>query len=70
MYKIHTMYETNVPTSVFTDRVLSPLEAVVEFLKEKHNFSYKEISIILNRDERNIWTVYNRAKKKRENARH
>lgn len=62
------MYEINVPTSIFTDRILSPLEAVVEYLKERHNFSFREISIILNRDERNIWTVYNRAKKKRENV--
>lgn len=59
------IYSVNIPSSVFCDRVLSPLEAVVEYLKDKEGFSYSEIGKILNRDERNIWTVYNRAKKKR-----
>ncbi|MAG50254.1 hypothetical protein CL621_01275 [archaeon] len=59
----------SIPSHVLKDRTLSVLEALVEYLKEKQNLTYHEISILINRDERNIWTVYSRAKKKRENAR-
>ena len=53
-----------IPISVFTDRKLSVLEAIVSYLKGNFDLRYSEIAILLNRDERNIWTVYNRAKKK------
>jgi hypothetical protein len=56
-----------IPSHVLRDRKLSALEAIIEYLKEVRKLSYHEISKILNRDERNIWTLYNRAKKKREN---
>jgi len=58
----------SIPSYILKDRTLSVLEALVEYLKEKLNLTYHEISILINRDERNIWTVYSRAKKKRENA--
>lgn len=54
----------NIPTAIFKDRSVSVLEAVVRFLKEKHNLSYHEIAVLLNRDDRTIWTVYSRVKKK------
>jgi hypothetical protein len=54
----------NVPTSVFKDRSVSVLESMVRFLKEKHNLTYHEIAVLLNRDDRTIWTVYSRVKKK------
>lgn len=54
----------NLPTTIFKDRSISVLEAIVKFLKEKHNLTYHEIAILLNRDDRTIWTVYNRVKKK------
>ena len=53
-----------IPASIFTDRKLSVLEAIVGYLKDNFNLRYSEIAALLNRDERNIWTVYNRAKKK------
>jgi transcriptional regulatory protein LevR len=56
----------NIPTSIFRDRSLSVLEAVVEYLKEHHNLNYHQIARLLNRDERTVWTVYSRAKKKRK----
>jgi hypothetical protein len=56
-----------IPSSVFKDRSLKVLEVLVEFLKEKKNLTYHEIGVLLNRDERTIWTVYSRAKKKRAN---
>jgi hypothetical protein len=49
---------------IFRDTSLSPLEAVVKFLKDSEGLSYRKIGLILGRDERNIWTVYNRARRK------
>jgi hypothetical protein len=54
------------PTSIFRDRDLSVLEAIVEYLKDKKNLRYSEIAQLLNRDDRTIWTSYKRAKQKRE----
>jgi len=58
----------NIPSAIFRDRSLSVLEILVEFLKEKKGLSYHEIAELLNRDDRTIWTVYNRAQKKRKHA--
>ena len=55
----------NIPTYVLCDRDISILESIVEYLKEKRKMTYAEIGRILNRNERTIWTCYQRAKKKR-----
>ena len=55
-----------IPSNVLRDSSISVLEAIVEFLKEKKGLTYHQIGELINRDERNIWTVYNRAKKKRK----
>ncbi len=52
-----------VPLSIFKDKNLSSLEALVRFLKNL-DMNYAEIARLLNRDQRTIWTVYSRAKKK------
>ena len=54
-----------VPVSVFKDRKFSVLEVIVSYLKDNFNLRYSEIAALLARDERNIWTVYNRYKKKK-----
>ncbi len=56
--------EYKIPVSIFKDRKLSVLEAIVAYLKDNYNLRYVEISKLLNRDERNIWGVYDKAKKK------
>ena len=56
-----------IPSNVLRDSSISVLEAIVEFLKEKKGLTYHQIGELINRDERNVWTVYQRAKKKREN---
>lgn len=56
----------SIPTSIFRDRTLSVLEAVVEYLKEHHHLTYHQIARLLNRDDRTVWTVYKRAKQKRK----
>ena len=55
----------DIPSDIFRDRSLSVLEIMVEYLKEQKGLSYHEIAQLLNRDDRTIWTVYNRVKKKR-----
>lgn len=53
------------PVSIFAERKLSVLETIVSYLKEKFELRYSEIAALLNRDERNIWAIYNRAIKKK-----
>ncbi|MFC1728656.1 hypothetical protein ACFLZ7_04320 [Nanoarchaeota archaeon] len=63
--KKEAIEELEVPLSLFRDRSISVLEALSEHLKDKKGLSYHEIAVLLNRDDRTIWTCYNRAKKKR-----
>ena len=55
-----------IPSNIFIDRSISVLEAIVKYLKEKKGLTYHEIAVLLNRDDRTIWTVYQRARKKNE----
>jgi DNA-directed RNA polymerase specialized sigma24 family protein len=41
------------------------MESVVFYMKKSLDMTYHEIAVALNRDDRTIWTVYNRALKKR-----
>ncbi len=54
-----------IPSSIFKDRNLSVLESLVEYLHTTENMTYHEIAKLLNRDDRTIWTVFNRSSKKR-----
>ncbi len=56
--------EFKIPVSIFKKEKLSPFEAIVKYLKEEMKLTYHQIGVLLNRDERNIWTIYNRVKKK------
>jgi hypothetical protein len=58
--------EIMVPVSIFKNRKLSVLESLVNYLKENFKLRFSEIAALLNKDQRNIWTVYNRAKKKND----
>ena len=49
------------PISIFKDRNLSFMESAVYYMKVSLNLTYHEIAVELNRDDRTIWTVYNRA---------
>ena len=55
-----------VPIPIIKDRGVSVLEAITEYLKEKLGLKYCQIAPLLNRNDRTIWTVYKRAKKKRK----
>ncbi len=54
-----------IPLKILQDRSVAVLEAIVEYLKEEKSLKYSEIALLLNRDQRTIWTVYSRVKKKR-----
>jgi DNA-binding CsgD family transcriptional regulator len=56
-----------VPSSIFKDKAFGPLEVLTRYLKEELELSYHEIAALLNRNDRTIWTTYNRAKKKEGN---
>jgi hypothetical protein len=58
--------ETRIPLSIFENSKLSVLENIVKYLKEDLSLTYHEIAIIMRRDDRTIWTVYNRSLRKRK----
>ena len=51
-----------VPIEIFSINKLNPLEAIVKYLKENKNLKFSEISKLLDRDARTIWTTYNNTK--------
>jgi hypothetical protein len=61
----HVDSSVSIPSYVFRDRTLKPLEAICEYLKEHEGLTIHQIAKLLNRDDRTIWTVYHRAKVKR-----
>ena len=67
---VHANFDSSIkiPLSIFKDRKLSVLEAISEYLKEHHSMKFCVIARLLNKDQRTIWTVYNRAKNKRKNG--
>ena len=56
--------EINIPLSIFDDRRLGVLESLVSYLRDNLSLKNSEIARLLNRDDRTIWTVYNRVQKK------
>jgi len=57
--------EIKIPLSIFSGK-LSPLEALVKYLKENLHLRYHEIATNLNRDDRSIWKTYQQSKVKSE----
>ncbi len=41
------------------------MESIVYYMKKELEMNYHDIAVSLNRDDRTIWTVYNRAIKKK-----
>ncbi|MEK6922488.1 MAG: hypothetical protein AABX08_01655 [Nanoarchaeota archaeon] len=52
-----------IPVSIFQNK-LGALENIVLYLKDELNLSYHNIAELLERDDRTIWAMYNRAKNK------
>jgi len=57
---------TTLPLNIFTSRKFSILETIVFYLKNTQNLSFNQISELLGKNYRTIWTVYKRAMKKLE----
>ena len=56
----------SIPVKILQDRKLSVLENIVSYLKDNFGLAYHKIALLLNRNDRTIWTVYQRAIKKRK----
>ncbi len=56
--------EILIPVSAFSNRSYSALESLVGFIKDL-DYSNHEVALMLHLDDRTIWTVYDRVKKKR-----
>lgn len=54
-----------IPSSILREKKLGILEAVTKYFKEVLSLSYHQIAILLKRDDRVVWTTYNRAIKKK-----
>lgn len=54
-----------IPLDIFRNREIAVLENIVVYLKENYNLNFKNIGLVLHRNEKTVWTVYNRAMKKR-----
>jgi len=54
----------SIPVKILQDRKLSVLENIVSYLKDNFGLAYHKIALLLNRNDRTVWTVYQRAKKK------
>jgi hypothetical protein len=48
-----------IPVSLFSSRITAPLETLVSYLKSL-GLSNAQISILIKRDQRTIWTAYHR----------
>lgn len=58
-------FSLTIPISLFKDRRLSVLEHIVFYLKES-DMKFSEIARALKRNPRTVWTVYQRARKKKK----
>ena len=55
--------EHPIPIEIFKSTNLTILETIISYLRNK-NMKFSEIGQVLNRDQRNIWTINNRIKNK------
>lgn len=60
-----TQKPINIPVEIFSQS-LSPLEAIVKFLKENKNMHHADIASTLKRTQKTIWTIYSRVKTKKK----
>ncbi|MFC1733167.1 hypothetical protein ACFL6I_22950 [candidate division KSB1 bacterium] len=52
------------PISILENRKFGVQEVIVKYLKEELSLSYHKIAILLNRNDRTVWTVYSRVREK------
>lgn len=59
-----TQSSISIPLILFSNRKNAPLETIVKYLKENSSLRLIDISRLLQRSPKTIWTVYNRSKAK------
>ena len=57
-----------IPLSIFNNFHLSALETITKYMKEELGLSYREISFLINRNERTIWGSYNNSRRKMQES--
>jgi len=62
LQETHGIYD--IPLDKLYSKKLSLLERICVYLKDHYSLNYHKIGLLLKRDERTIWTAYNRAKKR------
>lgn len=60
----HTSDTFTIPIDKLYSKRLSLLERICVYLKDHHRLNYHKIGLLLKRNERTIWTIYQRAKKR------
>ena len=60
--------EYTIPITLLQDKKLSVAEHIVKQLKEAYTLTYHEVAVLMKRDDRTVWTLYNRAMKKSEST--
>lgn len=63
--KLDVSSQIRIPISRF--KGTAGLYAVVAYLKENNDYNYKKIGDLLKRNERTIWTTYNKERKSKKN---
>jgi predicted DNA-binding protein (UPF0251 family) len=58
--------DINIPLSIFKNRKIGALEAVSLYLKDNLNLTYHQAAVLLQRNDRTIWTACSKAREKME----
>ena len=53
-----------IPCSILKNRELSVLENISYHLKNNYKLTYHDVAVLLRKNDRTIWTVYQRAVRK------
>ena len=65
-FTIEEISPYSIPVTILKDRKISVLENIVFYLKDNFGLTYHAIAVLLNRDDRTIWTVYQRVLNKKK----
>ena len=53
-----------IPITIFSNQKLTILENIVFYLKDHYSLNFHKVAVLLSRDDRTIWTVYQKSLKK------
>lgn len=62
--KVREKEEILIPIRIFANRKLSILESLSIYIKNQFSLSYHQIALLLGKNDRTIWTVVNRGRRK------